>query len=92
MHLAGWNTSSGENDFVSGFWHHEQSSVHPLKKITVRMPGPSSKEFCLMSHMNGDAVSSFMVHSLTRATHALNSMRSMSSVCMSAFNSMKYAL
>jgi len=29
----------------SGFWHQIQDKGHPLKNITVRMPGPSSNEF-----------------------------------------------
>jgi len=40
---------SSKGDFVSGFWHQIQERGHPLKNITVRIPGPSSREFLLIS-------------------------------------------
>ena len=50
MHsLAEW-TGSLANEMVSGFWHHRQASGHPLKKMVVRMPGPSWIENRWTSH------------------------------------------
>ncbi len=33
--------SSGPGAWLSGLWHHQQESAHPLRKTVVRMPGPS---------------------------------------------------
>jgi len=37
--------TSGSGDRLSGLWHHQQSSGHPLRKTVVRMPGPSWSEY-----------------------------------------------
>ncbi len=34
---------------LSGFWHQVQDSGQPLKNTTLRIPGPSSRVFLLMS-------------------------------------------
>src|SRR6056297_1283081 len=46
--------SSCTGSLLSGLWHHAHERGHPLKNTTVRIPGPSSKEFPLISSMSGE--------------------------------------
>lgn len=41
MHFAGAYIRSAFADMLSGLWHHAQRRLQPLKKITIRIPGPS---------------------------------------------------
>jgi len=36
---------------LSGLWHHEQLSEHPLKNTVVLMPGPSSVDIRIISRI-----------------------------------------
>ena len=44
MHRAATKRISGSARCVSGLWHHAQRSGQPLRKTTVRIPGPSCTE------------------------------------------------
>jgi hypothetical protein len=36
--------TDGRKLWLSGLWHHQQASGHPLKKTVVLIPGPSCVE------------------------------------------------
>lgn len=44
MQEAPWKAIRGSKDFPSRLWHQGQSRRHPLRKTTVRRPGPSSTQ------------------------------------------------
>jgi hypothetical protein len=41
MHFDGEYNFSAFAEMLSGLWHQAQCRLHPLKKMTTRMPGPS---------------------------------------------------
>jgi len=53
--------------WVSGLWQKEHLKGHPLKKTTVRIPGPSSRLSLLTSTTSGNLqsdITQYHVHSL----------------------------
>ena len=49
MQLTPIHWSWGLSEMLSGLWHHQHCSVHPLKNTVVRMPGPSSVDIRIIS-------------------------------------------
>lgn len=51
MHFSPRKSTVGITDWLSGLWHHQQASGHPLRCTVVRVPGPSCIEYFFMSKM-----------------------------------------
>jgi hypothetical protein len=50
VHLFFLYSSSGVETWPSGLWHHAHLRGHPFRNTVVRIPGPSSVAYLLMSN------------------------------------------